>query len=254
MENSSQQNNQLVQQSTLPQLSQRLINSLGLMLNEEKKSEGKMELLSVTRDLMPGGKPLFKDVIKYPMIRMLAAQVGENVILKNIFLLVKDFCSAVNVVRNMNEDQMIDAAAMLLDECEDFRMEDYVMMFSMAKKGELVDLRDRVDLQIISKIMDEYYIVRRREGELIQEEGIRHYETMGTQTRSIEYLHPSDAKISEAADKLLASYEGVREVLKQGLDSKPLPEQKRELTGEDLRNTPEFKEKMAELEKKYPKT
>jgi hypothetical protein len=42
-----------------------------------------------------------------------------------------DFCSSINVLRNMNEDQMIEAAAMLIAECGNFRLEDYVMMFSM---------------------------------------------------------------------------------------------------------------------------
>ncbi len=106
------------------------------------------------------------------MVKILAAQYGENVLLKNIFLLVKDFCGGVNVVRNMNEDQMIEAAAMLLDECGNFRLEDYVMMFSMAKRGAFfpdVKIYDRIDIQLISSIMDEYWKRRNEAGRIAQE-------------------------------------------------------------------------------------
>lgn len=84
--------------------------------------------------------------------------------------MVKDLSSSINVVRNMNEDQMIEAAAMLLDECDNFRLEDYQMMFAMAKRGTLVRILDRLDINIISQMMDEYYTRRRMAGERYYED------------------------------------------------------------------------------------
>src|SRR4051812_29053217 len=114
---------------TIPysQHSQKLIQCLISMDLPEKKSEAKMEFLTLTSNLMPGGNPTYLDVIKYPMVRFLVEEVGKKTMLKVIYLLVKDFCSSLNVVRNMNQDQMIEAASMLLNECGNFRLEDYAM-------------------------------------------------------------------------------------------------------------------------------
>ncbi|WP_157580404.1 hypothetical protein [Segetibacter koreensis] len=71
----------------------------------EVKAEAKMDFVSLVSDLMPGGNPTYLEVIKYPMIKSLLAELGKKTMLKVLFLLVKDFCSSVNVVRNMNQDQ-----------------------------------------------------------------------------------------------------------------------------------------------------
>jgi hypothetical protein len=82
-----------------------------------------------------------------------------------VTIMVKDFCNSVNVVRNMTEDQMIECAAMLLDECGNFRMEDYLMMFNMAKRGQLVKIFDRLDITVVTQMLDEYWAIRHKAGE-----------------------------------------------------------------------------------------
>ncbi len=152
--------------STYNQHSEKLISCLISLENENTRSSGKMALIEITSTLMPHGKPLYAEVAKYRQITALVAQYGRKTILKAIMLMVKDFCNSVNVVRNMNEDQMIEAAAMMLDECGNFRLEDYQMMFSMGKRGQFpsAKLMDRVDIQYISLMMDEYWIMRHRAG------------------------------------------------------------------------------------------
>lgn len=87
-----------------------------------------------------------------------------------LFLLVQDFCMSFGVVRNMNEDQMIECADILLDECDNFRMEDYVMMFAMAKRDKLgVKIMDRLDIQVISQIHNAYSELRYEAGERLQQ-------------------------------------------------------------------------------------
>jgi hypothetical protein len=152
--------------------SQRLLQCLIDLEQPEKKSEAKMELITISSDLMPKGKPRFLAVISYPSIASLVKTEGKKKMLAVLVLLVKDFCGSMNVVRNMNEDQMIESAAMLLDECGNFRMEDYVMMFNLAKKGAFhpeVKIYDRIDIQVICNILDAYWKRRHEAGRVAQE-------------------------------------------------------------------------------------
>lgn len=169
-----------------------------------------MELVSISGQLMPAGKPSFLEMIKYPKIQSLVEQHGRKTILKVIFLLVKDFCASLNVVRNMNEDQMIEAAAMLLDECDNFRLEDYTMMFAMAKRGELVKVMDRIDLQIITSIIDEYWIRRRNAAQSVQTDEINRLDSIGNTNRIIENMNPIDARLNKLADGLSAAIESLK--------------------------------------------
>lgn len=154
----------------------------------DQRTDAKMELLTLTTELMPAGVPKFLEVVNYPKISDLATRDGKKHLLKIIFLLVKDFCGSINVVRNMNEDQMIEAANMLLDECGNFRLEDYLMMFAMAKKGKLAKLMDRIDLQVITTIADEYFEKRRDAALKVEREQHEYHKSLGDTERS----HQSD--------------------------------------------------------------
>ena len=140
------------------------------------RTEGKMELLSLTSELMPKGAPNFLGVMKCPPMELLRQEKGANALRTVIIILVRDLCNSVNVVRNMNEDQIIEAACMLLDECGDFRLEDYVMMFSLAKRGNLVKIFDRLDIETIGKMLDAYWQMRYEAGKQKQEQDMRDYE------------------------------------------------------------------------------
>ncbi|MDE3250277.1 MAG: hypothetical protein KGO82_16570 [Bacteroidota bacterium] len=159
--------------------SQKLMQCLVSLELPATKSEAKMELISMTTDLMPQGRPSFISIPRYPPISQLIHSEGRKKMLGVLVLLVKDFCSSVNVVRNMNEDQMIEAASMLLEECGNFRLEDYVMMFAMAKKGQFspeVRILDRVDIQVISSIVDAYWLQRKRAGDEYRDADVRQIE------------------------------------------------------------------------------
>lgn len=169
----------------------------------EKKSEAKMELVMMTSHLAPAGKPDFASVIRYPKIKELIETEGKRKVLALIVILVRDFCASINVVRNMNEDQVLETAMMLVDECEDFRLEDYVMMFSMAKKGSLdVRILDRIDIQVITQILDAYWLIRKRAGDRLQQEEIQHIDSLGPVNRLVDDVNPGDAKLLNAADGL----------------------------------------------------
>jgi hypothetical protein len=169
-----------------------------------------MDLIAITSELMPKGKPQFLAVVKYPSIASLVETEGKKKMLAVLVLLVKDFCGSMNVIRNMNEDQMIETAAMLLDECDNFRLEDYVMMFSLAKKGAFhteVKIYDRIDIQVITSILDEYWKRRHAVGfaaQVEESEGVAAIENPGNRTQ-LEWneLKGSYEKKRTEADALL---------------------------------------------------
>ncbi len=174
------------------------------------KAEAKMELIMITSDLMPAGKPSFLEVVKYPMIKTLIETEGKKKMLAIIVLMVKDFCGSLNVVRNMTEDQMIEAGVMLLDECDNFRLEDYTMMFALAKRGSLVKIMDRIDLQVITAMLDAYWEQRQHAAKSVEESEVKRLDSIGSTTRSLESMNPIDAKMIQATDGLAAAIEQLR--------------------------------------------
>lgn len=195
----------------------------------ETKPEAKMEFVSLVSDLMPAGNPSFISMIKYPMIRNLISEHGKKAMLKVLFLLIRDFCNSINVVRNMNQDQMIEAAAVLIDECDNFRLQDYTMMFSMAKRGQLVKIMDRIDISVIIQLLDEYWKVRNRVAEKFLEKEC--LEKIGPSVRLIDNAHPLDAKLSKSVDNLAITFadlksklmewkEGNKEAVQEVMNSK----------------------------------
>jgi len=130
--------------------------------------------------LIPSGTPNFENIRFYPSIVQLSEQHGKKVIRKVLTALVKNFCDSINVPegKNMNATQMVEAACFLLDECDNYRIEDYAMMFTLAKRGHLnVRVFDRVDIQLVSDFKASYEALRRQYDESIREQQIQKEET-----------------------------------------------------------------------------
>jgi len=211
MEIQKASDNQVAKVNPYNQHSQKLIQCLIKMDFPETKLEAKMEFVGLVGDLMPAGIPAFLSMIKFPMIKDLVNEHGKKTMLKVIFLLIRDFCSSINVVRNMDQDQMIEAAAMLLDECGNFRLQDYTMMFSMAKRGQLVKIMDRIDISVIIQLLDEYWKMRNRTAEkLLEKECL---ERLGPSARFIDNVHPLDAKLYKSVDNLAITFADLKSKL-----------------------------------------
>jgi len=117
-------------------------------------------------------RPDYAKIRTMPAIRILEPSIGRVETLDLISKIVASFCSGVNVVRNMNVDQMIDTAIFLRDEAFDdkhldcdYRLEDYAVMFTLAKRGKIGKIMDRIDCSVIAQILDEYHFIRKRERE-----------------------------------------------------------------------------------------
>lgn len=143
-----------------------------------------MGLVAAARELMPSGKPDFGKIKTYPSISQLIPTVGAPTLHKLLMVLIKNYCNSVNVPegKNMNEDQIIEAAGFLLDECDNYRIEDYVMMFTLAKRGKLESgktgrIFDRVDIQLISDFKSNYEQIRRQGEDSIMQDELMKLET-----------------------------------------------------------------------------
>ena len=125
--------------------------------NPHAMKAAKMGMAVTVSELMPAGKPDYKALLHSPQLSQLAQQRGRNEILKYLCILITDFCSSLNIKRGMSEEQVVEAAIMLLDECGDYRLEDYALMFNLAKRGKLgIELYQSVDILAISQIEQAY--------------------------------------------------------------------------------------------------
>lgn len=111
------------------------------------------------------GEPDFKGIHKNKAIVKLIEELGRETVVKIVYAILFDFCSAFNFQRNMTIPQMTDCALMMVDECGSLRIEDYMAMFRMAKTGKLGELYGKLDIMDISRFMDAYHEMRERDAE-----------------------------------------------------------------------------------------
>lgn len=180
------------------------------------REKGAIAIVSAASELMPNGDPDFSKIKYFPSISQLKSEVGNANLHKLLIVLIKNYCSSVNVPegKNMNEDQMIEAAGFLLDECDNYRIEDYVIMFTLAKRGKLVMERnrsitgrifDRVDIQLISEFKSNYDLLRRQGEDSIREEELRIIESSVKADERDKPDEPDEVK-KERWDKVLETF------------------------------------------------
>lgn len=102
------------------------------------------------------GLPNFNIIIHKPAIKLLIDNGQKKEVSTLLTLLLKKFCNSFNVVRNMNNEQILDCVHFLIDECGNFRIEDYILMFNMGKLGKLGKILDRVDISVIAMMKENY--------------------------------------------------------------------------------------------------
>lgn len=178
-------------------------------LTPEERQVAKLGYTMAVKQLFPDGKPNYLGVVQYPQIRDLVQDNGEPVVLLLIAVMVRDYCASVNVARNMNEDQILEAAAMLMEEAGNFRLEDYAMMFALAKRGKLVKVYERIDLTTITDMADAYYAERRDAKINQQEQEIERQEVQAPHVAGKQvYSTPEDRRHGNDLDYKLTSMAG----------------------------------------------
>jgi hypothetical protein len=178
-------------------------------LTQEERLVAKLEYGKAIKALFQDGKPNYLGVVQFPQIRDLVKDNGEPVVLLLIAVMVRDYCASVNVARNMNEDQILEAAAMLMEEAGNFRLEDYAMMFAQAKRGKLVKVYERIDLTTITDMADAYFAERRDAKINQQEQEIERLEVQAPHTAPKQiYSTPEDRRQGNDLDYKLTRLSG----------------------------------------------
>lgn len=198
-------------------------------LVESLISSDKVSLIRSVSEIMPQGRPDFEAVRFAPAIVNLVAEHGPAKVHAVLVMMIRDYCSSINVPesKKMNGDQEMEAASFLLDECGDFRMEDYLMMFTLAKRGKIGKVFDRVDIQLLSDFKESYSALRTNHAFAKQEEEVRRKE------EGADYgPHPLTEKQREGWRKVLdrfreLSAEGQRDREKNNERLKEMEEQRR---------------------------
>lgn len=158
-------------------------------------SMAKIEYSSLISEMLPFGKLDLKKVFANPTIseHIRGAGSGKKTMLKAIYLIVLDYCNSQNVKMNMNDDQIIESAQMLLDQCGNYRIEDYACMFTLAKRGKLdVEIYQSIDITTISKIEQSY---DKYSTELLNRQAIEEHEA---HKRKYQYRKPETEEEIEA--------------------------------------------------------
>lgn len=175
----------------------------------EERQVAKLAYGMAVKQLFQDGKPDYLGVIKYPQIKDLVNDNGAAPVLLLIAVMVRDYCASMNVARNMNEDQILEAAAMLMEEAGNFRLEDYAMMFALAKRGKLVKVYERIDLTTITEMADAYYAERRDTKIAMQEQEIERQEVQAPHIADKQiYSTPEDRRQGNDLDYKLTSMAG----------------------------------------------
>lgn len=119
---------------------------------------------------MQNGVPNYIDISFAPSLKSLTDEHGFDYLQTVLCLLIDDFCESFSFKeeKKMNESQTIECASFLLEECKDYRIEDYACMFTLAKRNKLVigdtgKVFDRIDIQLISQFKANYDLYRQQE-------------------------------------------------------------------------------------------
>lgn len=203
---------ELQRQGTIPEVSQNLIKCI---LAAETDKLGFYRLIS-DELYRADGQPNFLMHFKRPSISFLRARAEEKDLLKVIYVIVSDFCAALNVSQNMSKDQIVETCYWLLTDSRGFWIEDYVLMLDMAKKGQLLKIYNRIDRQVISEIREAYWEVRhnfmseryRDWYNKISPEGREDYETRTDKDKMNSGLSKLEGIIGEVKNKLSGNDKG----------------------------------------------
>ncbi len=121
-----------------------------------------IQLKPIVDNFVCDNVPVVSEIKKGILIKKYK-EIDKLQLILTITFLIKNFCDMFNVVRNMNDTQIYECANILIDECPCYTFEDFICMFTIAKKNKLVKIYDRIDLQIILEILEKYEVIRGQE-------------------------------------------------------------------------------------------
>lgn len=126
------------------------------------ETNSKMEFIKYTNSLYnAAGEPDFAE-FKYnrTTIATLSKSINKSILISDIYLVIKSFTESLNVKRNMTEDQQVEAAATLFRKTVSDgyleTLEDVIVFFQGCKEGRYGTIMDRIDLQTIMAMRENF--------------------------------------------------------------------------------------------------
>ena len=89
-------------------------------------------------------------------LKKIAKQVGERDMLITLSGIIMRSIDSMNISRNMTEDQAVEAASILMDKFGHDTVEDIILMLRKAKRGELGENYQRIDIQVLCGWMSQH--------------------------------------------------------------------------------------------------
>lgn len=170
-----------VQKSQVP-------NSTRLLLNSVIK--GNLSgILENTRKYMTAGVVSFDKVLAISLhsrVPNLTHVYGFERVHEIVIVLLTSFNNALNLIRPMSSDQIIECAhdLVMTTEEDQLSIEDYVLFFKGAKEGKYGKILDRLDQQTVFSMLEEYRQERHRQYLRIREEKEAALKSQGSTERT----------------------------------------------------------------------
>lgn len=176
------------------------------------QTNSKTEFIKYTNSLYNrNGEPDFAE-FKYhrTSILTLSKSLDKSIIISDIYLIIKSFTESLNVKRNMTEDQLIEAAATLFRKTVSDgyleTLEDVVVFFQGCKEGRYGQIMDRIDIQIILSMRENFLNFRHEVNNSILYDDVPSYDRQDNilSVRDIDDEYKRRAsQVKEDKDRLL---------------------------------------------------
>lgn len=126
-------------------------------------------------ELIERGAPKFKDLFLIPhnsRVKNIVDVIGQRDAHALMIVLLQRFVGGYNVKNNMTAEQVVDYASDLLHigMDEHMSMEDFVVFFELAKRGEYGKVYDRLDGGMINEMLEKHLTARWEAIQVVREE------------------------------------------------------------------------------------
>lgn len=111
----------------------------------------------------------------------LSKSIGEKNTLKVVYTLILNVSNYFNVAHSMNQDQALQTATLVLDKYPVETVEDFVMIFKMAKRSELGTILHRIDGTVIFEWCARYFDLK-----YAKKDELRHKEVKSEKAAALE--------------------------------------------------------------------
>lgn len=152
----------------------------------------------------------------------LSKSMGENNTLKVVYTLILNVSNYFNVAHSMNQDQALQTATLILDKYPVETVEDFVMVFKMAKRNEFGTILHRIDGTVIFDWCARYFDLKYAKKDELRQRAVKSENAAALEeTRNMADLWKTVGalthvrKIKEMNKMLSRIDKGIAEVLKK---------------------------------------